>query len=640
MRVELRNSCNVRDYRDVHELIEKAAEQESGLEEERRQNQTSQNRGECRAGACYNYGERGHMAWECPKEKRAHRRCCYRCGQEGHLSWDCPTLQGENAGGAQPQQQRGQAARPRAYAVEGRDGAEPVAGSVAVGGVMAFTLFDTGETHSFVSPKLTREWNFKGKFNTMVTGVETTGTEKMATRGRYEEVPVILAGVNLPGDLLELELGRYEVILGMDWLAQHKVVVECAKECVRIPLDGRQIVVELRNSCNVRDYRDVHELIEKAAEQESGLEEERRQNQTSQNRGAKRPRDALPAAEPAPARPPCERRCYRCGQEGHLSWDRPTLQGENAGGAQPQQQREQAARPRAYAVEGREGAEPIAGSVAVGGVMAFTLFDTRVTHSFGSPKLTREWNFKGNFNTMVTGAETAGTEKMATRGRYEEKAAEQESGLEEERRQNQTSKNRGAKRPRDALPAAEPAPARPPCERCGRYHVGECRAGACYNYGERGHMARECPKDICRGIAQHYKERMREGRNPNSREDKPQGQERTPSRVAKEPNQSRCCVGSVAVGGVMAFTLFDTGVTHSFVSPKLTREWNFKGHFNTMVTGAQTAGTEKMATRGRYEEVPVILAGVNLLGDLQEHIAGNGLASTAQSCSRVCQGVR
>ncbi|KAF2565214.1 hypothetical protein F2Q68_00025352 [Brassica cretica] len=254
-------------------LIEKPAEQESGLEEERRQNQNqnSQNRGakrprdalpaakpaparptcercrrfhvgECRAGACYNCGERGHMARECPKETQAPRRRCHRCDQEGHQSWECPTLQRGNAGGAQPQQQRGQAAEPRAYAVEGREGAEPIAGCVTVGEVTAFTLFDTGATHSFVSPRLTREWNFKGNFNTMVTGVETAGTEKMATRGRYEEVPVILAGVNLPGDLLELELGRYEVILGMDWLAQHRAVVECAKACVRIPLDGRQIV--------------------------------------------------------------------------------------------------------------------------------------------------------------------------------------------------------------------------------------------------------------------------------------------------------------------------------------------------------------------------------------------------------------
>ena len=134
---------------------------------------------------------------------------------------------------------------------------------------MAFTLFDTGATHSFVSPKLTREWNFKGNFNTMVTGVETAGTEKMATRGRYEEVPVILAGVNLPGDLLELELGRYEGILGMDWLAQHKVVVECAKACVRIPLDGRQIVyrgMRTRTGISVVSMAHAEEAIRKGGE--------------------------------------------------------------------------------------------------------------------------------------------------------------------------------------------------------------------------------------------------------------------------------------------------------------------------------------------------------------------------------------
>lgn len=133
----------------------------------------------------------------------------------------------------------------------------------------AFTLFDTGATHSFVSPRLTREWDFKGNFNTMVTGVETAGTEKMATRGRYEEVPVILAGVNLPGDLLELELGRYEVILGMDWLAQHRAVVECAKACVRIPLDGRQIVyrgMRTRTGITVVSMAHAEEAIRKGGE--------------------------------------------------------------------------------------------------------------------------------------------------------------------------------------------------------------------------------------------------------------------------------------------------------------------------------------------------------------------------------------
>ncbi|KAF3556408.1 hypothetical protein F2Q69_00011143 [Brassica cretica] len=234
--------------------------------------------GECRTGACYNCGERGHMAKECPKVKRCHRRRCYRCGQEGHLSWDCPTLQGENAGGAQPQQQIGQAARPRAYAVEGHERAEPIAGSVAVGGVMAFTLFDTWATHSFVSPKLTREWNFKGNFNTMVMGVETAGTEKMAMRGRYEEPQNKNRGSRR-------SRGR-----------------------TRPPRTEGGSMLQLRRMWPYGE----------------GMPE-----------GETRPSQTL--------------------------WDCPTLQGENAGGAQPQQQRGQAARPRAYAVEGREGAEPIAG---------------------------------------------------------------------------------------------------------------------------------------------------------------------------------------------------------------------------------------------------------------------------------------
>ncbi|KAF3499876.1 hypothetical protein F2Q69_00044263 [Brassica cretica] len=317
--------------------------------------------GECRAGACYNCGERGHMARECPKEKRGHRRRCYRCGQEGHLSWDFPTLQGENAGGNP---------NSREDKPQGQE-----------------------RTPSRVAKEPNQSW---GNFNTMVTGVETAGTEKMATRGRYEE------NVRVARPVAAVQRATRRVTRSA---SQASNEAESRREAA--PKNGNPVemlnavnatlLAELqRNSCNVWDYHDVYELIKKAAEQESGLEEEQRQNQTSQNRGAKRPRNALSAAEPAPARSPCEtcgryhvgecragacyncgerghmarecpkekrghrRRCYRCDQEGHLSWDCPTLQGENAGGAQPQQKRGQAARPRAYAVEDREGAEPIA----------------------------------------------------------------------------------------------------------------------------------------------------------------------------------------------------------------------------------------------------------------------------------------
>lgn len=64
MKIELRNSCNVRDYQDVHELIEKAAEQEAGLEEERRQNQLKQYRPRVHEGD-EGGSIRESAGWEC-----------------------------------------------------------------------------------------------------------------------------------------------------------------------------------------------------------------------------------------------------------------------------------------------------------------------------------------------------------------------------------------------------------------------------------------------------------------------------------------------------------------------------------------------------------------------------------------------
>ncbi|KAF3582556.1 hypothetical protein DY000_02031659 [Brassica cretica] len=83
-------------------------------------------------------------------------------------------------------------------------------------------------------------------------------------------------------------------------------------------------------------------------------------------------------------------------------------------------------------------------------------------------------------------------------------------------------------------------------------------------------------KDTCRGIVHYIKEGMREGRNPNSRGDKLQGHERTQSKVAKEPNQSR-------------------------------------GNFNTIVMGVKTAGTDKMATRGRGMKTRTRLSVVSMV---------------------------
>lgn len=75
------------------------------------------------------------------------------------------------------------------------------------------------------------------------------------------------------------------------------------KELIRRFMKGMRI--DLRNSCNIREFRSFNELIEKAAEQEMGLEEERMQNQAAQPKTAKRPREANSQSDNATVRPIC-----------------------------------------------------------------------------------------------------------------------------------------------------------------------------------------------------------------------------------------------------------------------------------------------------------------------------------------------
>ena len=80
-----------------------------------------------------------------------------------------------------------------------------------VGGESAHTLFDTGASHSFVSLRVVQSWSFRSVFEPKAKKIQTASTERLGVLSVHRDVPVMLGGVDLFGDLTE-----YDVILGMD----------------------------------------------------------------------------------------------------------------------------------------------------------------------------------------------------------------------------------------------------------------------------------------------------------------------------------------------------------------------------------------------------------------------------------------
>ncbi|GKE71299.1 putative reverse transcriptase domain-containing protein [Tanacetum coccineum] len=49
---------------------------------------------------------------------------------------------------------------------------------------------------------------------------------------------------SFPIDLMVIELGSFDVIIGMDWLSRYDATILCGKKKVRIPLEGKTLVIE------------------------------------------------------------------------------------------------------------------------------------------------------------------------------------------------------------------------------------------------------------------------------------------------------------------------------------------------------------------------------------------------------------
>ncbi|GKA15800.1 putative reverse transcriptase domain-containing protein [Tanacetum coccineum] len=148
---------------------------------------------------------------------------CFECGRQGHFRSDCPKLKDQNRGNKARNKNGVGEARGKAYVLGGGE-AKPdsnvVKGVFLLNNHYASMIFDSAD-RSFVST------TFSTLFDKTLDTLNVSYAVELADR-RNSETNTILRGctLGLLGhpfniDLIPVELGSFDVIIGMDWLANH-----------------------------------------------------------------------------------------------------------------------------------------------------------------------------------------------------------------------------------------------------------------------------------------------------------------------------------------------------------------------------------------------------------------------------------
>nr|GFA32591.1 hypothetical protein [Tanacetum cinerariifolium] len=181
---------------------------------------------------------------------------CFKCGVQGHFKNNCPKLRNKNQGnrnqGNQNQAENGNVMA-RAYGVGtagGNPDANVVTGTFLLNNCCASILFDTGVDKSFVSTA------FSSLININPSTLDYSYDVELAD-GQIIGVNTVIRGCTLNFlnhpfniDLMHVELGSFDVIIGMDWLKTYHAVIVCDEKIVRVPFGNETLIVRCNESNN------------------------------------------------------------------------------------------------------------------------------------------------------------------------------------------------------------------------------------------------------------------------------------------------------------------------------------------------------------------------------------------------------
>ncbi|GKA39568.1 putative reverse transcriptase domain-containing protein [Tanacetum coccineum] len=159
---------------------------------------------------------------------------CYESGVQGHFKRDCPNLKNKNSGN-----QGGNGNAPAKVYVVGNAGTNPdsnvVTGTFLLNDRYASILFDTGADRSFISTTFSSLIDITPTTLNHYYDVELADGKIIGINTIIRDCTLNFLDHPFNINLMPVELGSFDVIIGMDWLSKYHALIDCAEKIVLFP---------------------------------------------------------------------------------------------------------------------------------------------------------------------------------------------------------------------------------------------------------------------------------------------------------------------------------------------------------------------------------------------------------------------
>ncbi|GJU07783.1 putative reverse transcriptase domain-containing protein [Tanacetum coccineum] len=184
-------------------------------------------------------------------------RLCFNCQKPGHFIKDCRApirqvtpvsavrmsnnprlaLEGNRNTRSSGNQVRGRAFNVNVNAMEAIQDPNFVTGTFSLNDHFVIVLFDSGVHFSFISTEFAPLLNVKPSIVNPSYVIEVADGKKVKVDSIFYDCKLELGSSLFSLNLIPLGHGSFDVIVGMDWLSQHKAVIVYHEKVVEIPVN-------------------------------------------------------------------------------------------------------------------------------------------------------------------------------------------------------------------------------------------------------------------------------------------------------------------------------------------------------------------------------------------------------------------